>query len=194
MSTAGHCGHSASRAMGDTVGVRRAARQIGQAGRAPAGGRTVGRMSAPTDRTGSSSWHGAGVRVPCVGAVVTDADGRLLLVQRANEPGRGLWSIPGGRVEPGETARQAVVREVAEETRLPVVVVGLAGVVERAAPGGGVYVIEDYVARLVPGTDPASLEAGDDALAAAWVRVAELDALPCVEGLLAALRDWRCLP
>jgi 8-oxo-dGTP diphosphatase len=128
-----------------------------------------------------------------VGAVVRDHDGRLLLVQRANEPGRGLWSIPGGRVEPGESARDAVVREVAEETHLRVVVDGLVGVVERPAPSGAVYVIEDYVARLAPGVDPASLRAGDDALAAAWVPVAELDRVPCVDGLLAALRDWRCL-
>jgi 8-oxo-dGTP diphosphatase len=132
-------------------------------------------------------------RVPCVGAVVRDDQGRLLLVQRANEPGRGLWSIPGGRVEPGESAQDAVVREVAEETGLAVVVTGLAGVVERAAPGGGVYVIEDHLARLAAGVDPASLLAGDDASAAAWVPVAELDGLPCVDGLLAALRDWQCL-
>ncbi len=141
-------------------------------------------MSDPQDRT---------PRVPCVGAVVRDDQGRLLLVQRANEPGRGLWSIPGGRVEPGESAQDAVVREVAEETGLAVVVTGLAGVVERAAPGGGVYVIEDHVARLAVGVDPASLLAGDDASAAAWVPVAELDRLPCVDGLLAALRDWQCL-
>src|SRR3712207_3957451 len=132
-------------------------------------------------------------RVPCVGAVVRDEQGRLLLVRRANEPGRGLWSVPGGRVEPGETAADAVVREVAEETGLPVVVTGLAGVVERPAPGGGVYVIEDHVARLAPGVDPASLVAGDDASAAAWVPVDALDAVPCVEGLLPALRAWGCL-
>jgi ADP-ribose pyrophosphatase YjhB (NUDIX family) len=132
-------------------------------------------------------------RVPCVGAVVRDGQGRLLLVQRAQPPGRGLWSVPGGRVEPGETAPEAVVREVAEETGLPVHVTGLVGVVERAAPGGGIYVIEDYLARLAPGVDPASLRAGDDASAAAWVPVEELDRLPCVDGLLAALRDWRCL-
>ena len=132
-------------------------------------------------------------RVPCVGAVVRDAAGRLLLVQRANEPGRGLWSVPGGRVEPGETMPEAVVREVAEETRLAVVVTGLAGVVERAAPGGATYVIEDHTAVLAPGADPAALQAGDDALAAAWVPVEELDRLPCVEGLLEALREWGCL-
>ena len=40
--------------------------------------------------------------VPCVGGLTYDDEGRLLVVQRANEPGRGLWSVPGGRVEPGE--------------------------------------------------------------------------------------------
>jgi 8-oxo-dGTP diphosphatase len=132
-------------------------------------------------------------RIACVGAVVRDRDGRLLLVQRANEPGRGLWSIPGGRVEPGESAQDAVVREVAEETGLPVVVSGLAGVVERPAPGGAVYVIEDYVARLAPGVEPGSLRAADDALAAAWVPVEELYRLPCVDGLRTALEEWGCL-
>ena len=137
---------------------------------------------------------GNGPRVPCVGAVVRDTEGRLLLVRRANEPGRGLWSVPGGRVEPGETSPEAVVREVAEETGLAVVVTGLAGVVERAAPGGGVYVIEDFTARLAPGEDPNGLRSGDDASDAAWVPVGELDRLPCVDGLLEALREWRAIP
>jgi ADP-ribose pyrophosphatase YjhB (NUDIX family) len=123
--------------------------------------------------------------------VVRDDDGRLLLVQRAHEPGRGLWSIPGGRVEPGETSHEAVVREVAEETGLEVVVTGLAGVVERPAPDGARYVIEDHTARLVPGSR--GLRAGDDALDAAWVPVDELDDRPCVAGLLDALRAWGCL-
>src|SRR5262245_49581335 len=54
-------------------------------------------------------------RVPCAGAVVLDSAGRLLLVRRAREPGRGRWSLPGGRVEAGETAAAAAVREVREE-------------------------------------------------------------------------------
>ena len=41
-------------------------------------------------------------RIPCVGAVIKDADGRLLLIKRGHEPAAGLWSIPGGRIEPGE--------------------------------------------------------------------------------------------
>ena len=56
--------------------------------------------------------------VPCVGALAYDAEGRLLLIRRRNEPGRGLWSVPGGRVEPGESDAEAVVREMAEETGL----------------------------------------------------------------------------
>jgi 8-oxo-dGTP pyrophosphatase MutT (NUDIX family) len=54
--------------------------------------------------------------IPCVGGVVINPAGFLLVVQRKNEPARGLWSLPGGRVEHGETAEVAVVREVTEET------------------------------------------------------------------------------
>src|SRR4051794_23628758 len=51
-------------------------------------------------------------RVPCVGALVHDDAGRLLVVRRAREPAAGSWSVPGGRVEPRETDHDAVVREV----------------------------------------------------------------------------------
>jgi len=54
--------------------------------------------------------------VPCVGAIAFDADGRLLLIRRANPPAQGQWSLPGGRVEPGEDWRDAVLRELEEET------------------------------------------------------------------------------
>jgi 8-oxo-dGTP pyrophosphatase MutT (NUDIX family) len=58
-----------------------------------------------------------GRSVPCVGAVITDGAGRLLLIQRGHDPGRGLWSIPGGRVEDGETDAAALVREVRAEVQ-----------------------------------------------------------------------------
>ena len=58
--------------------------------------------------------------IACVGGLAYDDAGRLLLVQRANEPGRGLWSVPGGRVEPGEDDAAALVREMWEETGLRV--------------------------------------------------------------------------
>ena len=77
--------------------------------------------------------------VPCVGAVVHDAEGRLLLIQRGHDPHRGLWSLPGGRIEPAESPEQAVVREVSEETGLDVLPRRPVGRV--AIPGDGVNVI-----------------------------------------------------
>ncbi|MER8473677.1 NUDIX domain-containing protein [Mesorhizobium sp. M1328] len=56
-------------------------------------------------------------------AVVLDEEGRLLLVQRAHQPDKGCWTLPGGCVEAGETLEQAVIREVAEETGLAIRVV-----------------------------------------------------------------------
>jgi 8-oxo-dGTP diphosphatase len=133
-------------------------------------------------------------RVPCVGAVVQDAHGRLLLVRRGTEPGRGLWSIPGGRVEPGETGPQATAREMQEETGLRVVVGELVGRVERAGPGGVTYVIDDFRAVPAADCDPAVLTAGDDADEARWFTVPQLADLECVEGLLDALRSWSVIP
>lgn len=129
-----------------------------------------------------------------VGAVVRDDRDRLLLVRRGRDPGLGQWSLPGGRVEPGETAREAVVREVEEETGLRVVPSAVAGCVERPGPDGVVYDIEDFYARVEPGRDPHRLAAGDDAIDVGWFpphRVADLD---CVAGLVDALTDWGVLP
>ena len=130
----------------------------------------------------------------CAGAVVRDAAGRILLVRRGTEPGRGLWSVPGGRVEPGESTEQAAVREVGEEAGLRIVVEALAGTVERPGPGGVVYVIDDYVAAPAPGVDPTDVRAGDDADEVRWVDAEELGRLPCVDGLLEALTGWDLLP
>jgi len=66
-----------------------------------------------------------------VGAIVFDANHRVLLVERGRPPGQGLWSIPGGKLEPRETLAQAVAREVREETGLIVEVGTLACVLER---------------------------------------------------------------
>ena len=51
-----------------------------------------------------------GARIPCVGAVVRDGAGRLLLIKRGHDPEAGKWSLPDGRIEPGETDAQALVR------------------------------------------------------------------------------------
>lgn len=129
-------------------------------------------------------------RVRCVGAIIVDGDGRLLLVQRGHEPDTGRWSIPGGRVEPAETDRQAVTREVAEETGLAVEPGDLAGMVERAGPGGAVYEIYDYDCSLRSG----AAVAASDAAALCWAGPAELATLPLTSGLLATLRQWGRLP
>jgi ADP-ribose pyrophosphatase YjhB (NUDIX family) len=129
-------------------------------------------------------------RVPCAGALVHDAAGRLLLVRRATEPGRGRWSVPGGRCEPGETAAQTAVREVREETGLAVAAGRLVGRAERPGPGGVVYLIEDVACTVLGGT----LAAGDDADDVRWVDAAELARLPLVDGLLDALTSWAVLP
>ena len=127
--------------------------------------------------------------IRCVGAIVHDSNGRLLLVRRANPPGEGMWSIPGGRVEPNETDEAAVTREVSEETGLSVTVGRLVGSVERPAPNG-VFLIFDYECQVTSGL----LRAGDDASDVAWVDSATLTTLPTTEGLVQALSEWNCLP
>ena len=58
--------------------------------------------------------------VSAVGAIATDPDGQVLLLVRANDPGRGMYGLPGGFADPGETAEQALQREVLEEVQLEV--------------------------------------------------------------------------
>lgn len=139
-------------------------------------------------------------RVRCVGAVVRDDAGRLLLIQRGHEPAMGSWSVPGGRVEPGETDSQAVQREIAEETGLLVQVGALTGRVERSGGPGVIYEIYDYDAVLVseaapvdPGA-PGPGRAADDAADLTWATRAEMDRLPLTDGLIEALTAWDRMP
>lgn len=128
--------------------------------------------------------------VQCAGGVVLDDAGRLLLIRRANAPGRGLWSVPGGRCEPGESLVDACVREVEEETGLRVRVGTALGQVEVAGVGDEVYEITDFRCDLVDG----SLRAGDDAGEVRWVTLAEFRSLPLVGGLAEFLDGHGMLP
>ncbi len=125
-----------------------------------------------------------------MGAIIFDASDRLLLVKRGHPPGMGLWSLPGGRLEAGETDEAGVRREVLEETGLRVEVGRLAGTVERPGPGGVTYVIRDYLATAAAGAP----RAGDDAAEVRWCGPADLARLPLSEGLLDALTEWDVLP
>ena len=131
----------------------------------------------------------SGSVIPCVGAVATDGQGRLLMIKRGREPGAGLWSIPGGRIEAGETDAEALVREMLEETNLAVEVGRLLGRVQRPGPDGAVIDIRDYAATVIGGT----LRPGDDAADARWVDLADLAALEVTEGLIEALTGWGVL-
>ena len=127
--------------------------------------------------------------IPCVGAVIKDGQGRLLLIKRGHAPGAGLWSLPGGRIEPGETDTEALVREMREETGLVIEAGQLIGTVRRPARDGGVLDIRDYAATVIGGT----LRAGDDAADVRWVAPGELESLPLTEGLVEALTSWGVL-
>ena len=121
-----------------------------------------------------------------VGAIVFDDAGRVLLVERGRPPGAGLWSVPGGRLEPRETLAQAVAREVREETGLIVEVGGLACVVERMGDDYH-FVLLDYFARITGGT----LAAASDARDARFVALDDVAALPTTDGLVDVLARAR---
>ena len=119
----------------------------------------------------------------CVGAIARRGDA-LLLIERGRGAAVGEWSIPGGRVEFGETLAEAARREVAEETGLDVAVGEVVGWVERISAEHH-FVIVDYAVTVVGGT----LRAGDDAADARWVGIDDLGSVKLVDGLLAFLRE-----
>jgi 8-oxo-dGTP diphosphatase len=120
----------------------------------------------------------------CVGAIAVDND-RLLLVRRGHGAAAGEWSVPGGRVEAGETLAEAVVRELLEETGIEGVCNDLIGWVERIGEDSHYVILDFRVDVLEPG-DPV---AGDDAAEAAWVSLHEVADLLLVEGLAEFLHE-----
>lgn len=143
-----------------------------------------------TDQTGvgdglSGCDRGVPVRPQvCVGAIAV-FDGAILMVRRGRGPAQGTWSVPGGRVELGESLAEAVVRELAEETGLAGVCESLVGWAERIGPDHH-YVILDFTVTLMSGEEP---EAGDDAAEARWVPLSDVADLTLAEGLAEFLHD-----
>lgn len=124
-----------------------------------------------------------------VGAIVRCAD-ELLLVRRGQEPAAGEWSVPGGRVEPGEMLMEAVARELLEETGLHAVCGPLVGWVERISDDWH-FVILDFEATVIGDFAPT---AGGDASEARWWPVSEVAGLQLVEGLAEFLYDHGVIP
>jgi 8-oxo-dGTP diphosphatase len=116
-------------------------------------------------------------------------DGKVLLVRRAGPPAKGLWTLPGGRVEVGERLVDAVTREVMEETGLTIDVIGLAGYRESILPDavgdrGRHFVILPFAARWVAGEVALNDELDDSR----WLSIDAVTGLQTTEGLLDILR------
>ena len=112
-------------------------------------------------------------------------DGRVLIVRRAAPPAPGLYTLPGGGVELGETLVEAVIREVGEETGLAIAPVALAGyreVIRRDGQGRieRHFVILPFAARWLSG----EVALNEELAAAHWMNPAELAGLNTTEGLI----------
>ena len=133
--------------------------------------------------------------VPLLGvATALWRDDRVLLVRRASAPNLGLWAMPGGLAEVGETLEEAARREVEEETRLVaerLVFNRLHEIILRDAEGRAE---RHFVLAMFAGIAPRGLAvAGTDASAVAWVRPGEMDALPLTRNTRTFVREAHAL-
>jgi 8-oxo-dGTP diphosphatase len=125
----------------------------------------------------------------CVGAIAVSEE-RLLLIRRGRGPAAGTWSLPGGRVEAGETLAEAVLRELAEETGLEGVCDKLVGWVERMGSDHH-FVILDFAVTVLEPREPTP---GDDAVEAEWVPLDEVAHRRLADGLAEFLHEHGIVP
>src|SRR4029079_1463178 len=114
----------------------------------------------------------------CVGAIAV-RDGALLMVRRGHGPAGGTWSLPGGRIERGELAAEALVRELAEETGLAGLCGSMVGWTELIDDDHH-YVVLDFDVTIIADAEPV---AGDDAVEVAWVPLHEVGEMRLSPGL-----------
>ncbi len=127
-----------------------------------------------------------------VGAVV-QAGNRILLIKRANEPGKGLWSIPGGLLEVGESLREAAKREVEEETGIKVKICELIDVMENIIrdENGRVkfhYVLIDFRAEPISKEKDIKFSPSPEALEIRWFTPEEVKNIPLTQTVRKLLR------
>ncbi len=115
-----------------------------------------------------------------IGAIIFNHD-QVLLIKRNQAPASGLWSVPGGKMEAGESMSEACQREVLEETGLKINTKSVLAVVERRLEGFH-YVIIDFLAELTKDQDIDPV-AETDVAEAKWVRINKLPGYELVEGL-----------
>jgi ADP-ribose pyrophosphatase YjhB (NUDIX family) len=132
---------------------------------------------------------------PLLGAsVAVFREGRVLLIQREWIGGAHVWSVPGGKVELGETLEAAALRELREEVAVDAALIGFAGHAQviHPAPGGGIahhFVVVCFAARWLKG-EP---QVGPEALAVRWIKPDQLDTLETTPDLPSIVRSAQSL-
>jgi ADP-ribose pyrophosphatase len=127
--------------------------------------------------------------IAAVGVLIQDKD-KVLLIKRGTEPGKDLWSIPGGMIELGETAREAGKREVEEEIGLRVKLDHVIDVFDRIfLDNNGVveshYVIMDFLGHPVGGV----VRPTKEAKSYKWIRIDEADSFPTSDDIKRMIRN-----
>ncbi|HEX2449104.1 MAG TPA: NUDIX hydrolase [Methyloceanibacter sp.] len=139
-------------------------------------------MLNPLSMTEPLATHESRASVRDGASIAVFKDRKVLLVKRGRPPFAGLWSLPGGKTEGGETPRDAARRELVEETGIEADVEGVVDMIKVVADGssGGstTYKLTVYYGRPTGG----SLKAGGDTIAADWVHLDDIETLPMTEG------------